>query len=383
MTGKSPPGDETLATAPIVSARRVHLPALDGMRGLSILVVMSVHFATTPSDASVPSAAPPALDALAFAFGIQMFFVLSGFLITGILLEAREKPRYFRNYYARRMLRTFPLYYGTLVVLFLLFPSWGHAVGGVSSPRWLWLHLSNWEIAGRNQWSYGYLSHFWSLAVEEQYYLLWPFLVLALRPRWLLAACVVLGVSSFALRIVLTVGWTHLVGAYVMTPCELDPLCAGGALAILVRKWPLARLRPFARASILGAAAAFFLLGWHHHARTSRQQVVGRPLLSCFLFGGILLLAIGESGLFRGFFSARPLTFFGKYSYGLYVLHFPLCPFFARVFPRGEIGRALGSASVGAAAAVLLSILGSLVVAIASYELFEKRFLRLKALFPE
>jgi peptidoglycan/LPS O-acetylase OafA/YrhL len=375
-------GDESLATAPVSSPRRVHLPALDGMRGIGVLLVLVVHFSgIRPVAPYGHSVAEPVLDFLAFAFGIPLFFVLSGFLITGILLEARDKPGYFRNFFARRILRIFPLYYGVLAILFVFHPAWGRALGATSSPRWLWMYVSNIESARHEHLTYGYLGHFWTLAVEEQYYLVWPFIVLAFRPRKLLAVCAVLGVSSLILRIVLTAGWKHTVGAYVLTPCQLDPLCTGGALAVLVRKWPLARFRVFARFAVFGSLAAYVLLGWYKQPRTYRQQVVGRPLLSCFLFGGVILLAIGESGFFRRVLGARPLTFLGKYSYGLYVFHYILLPFFSMCFPPAEIGRSLGSPRAGVVISILLSIIGTLVVAIASYELFEKRFLQLKKWF--
>jgi peptidoglycan/LPS O-acetylase OafA/YrhL len=373
---------EPLATAPIGSSRRVHLPGLDGMRGLGVLLVLAVHFSGL--HAGVPylrSIASPALDFVAFAFGIPLFFVLSGFLITGILLETREKPGYFRNFFSRRVLRIFPLYYLTLAVLFLAMPAWGRQLGGTSSPRWLWLYVSNLEIARRGSWTYRYLSHFWSLAVEEQYYLIWPLVVFLVPPRRLLAVCAFLGLSSVLLRIVLTAGWKHNVAAYVLTPCQLDPLCTGGALAILVRKWPLHRFRIPARAAVLGSLAAYVVLGWYKQPRTFREQVVGRPLLSCFLFGGILLLAAGESGLIRRVLGLRPLTVAGKYSYGLYVLHFPLLPFLFRCFPASGIGRAVGSAAAGRVIAILLSITACFLAAALSYELFEKRFLKMKDRF--
>ncbi len=346
------------------------------------MLVLLIHFVGYgPAAPTDQGKAVPFLNFLSFAFGIPVFFVLSGFLITGILLEAREKPHYFRNFYTRRVLRIFPLYYGVLAVLFVVHPAWGRAIAGNSSPGWLWAYMSNVEQARQNNMTYHYLGHFWSLAVEEQYYLVWPFIVLAFRPRYLFAVCVALGGFSVGLRFFLTAGWGHLVSTYVLTPCQLDPLCTGGALAILVRKWPLRRLQVFARFAVFGSLAAYFLLGWQSEPRASRQQVVGRPLLSCFLFGGVVLLAIGETGFFRRVLGARPVTFLGKYSYGLYVFHYMLMPFFAVCFPRQELGRELGSPLAGIASSIALSAAAVVLVSIASYELYEKRFLRLKARF--
>ena len=382
MTGRERVPDESLATAPVASSRRIHLPALDGIRGIGVMLVLVVHFAGYGPGASTENGrAVPFLNFLAFAFGIPVFFVLSGFLITGILLEAREKAHYFRNFYARRVLRIFPLYYGVLAILFVVHPAWGRVVGGNSSPGWLWAYVSNIELARRNRWSFGYLNHFWSLAVEEQYYFVWPLVVFVCRPKYLLAVCVGLIVFSVVLRVALTAGWSHLVAAYVLTPCWLDPLCTGGALAILVRKWPLRRLQVFARLAVAGSLAAYFLLGWQSEPRASRAQVVGRPLLSCFLFGGAVLLAIGETGFFRRVLGSRPLTFLGRYSYGLYAFHYILVPFLAICFPRKALGRALGSPAAGILSSILLSSAAVLLVSIASYELYEKRFLRLKVRF--
>ncbi len=315
------------------------------------------------------------------AWGMPMFFLLSGFLITGILLEARDKPHYFRNFFVRRILRIFPLYYGVLLLLFVIHPAWGHAIGGTSSPRWLWLYASNIEMARKDSWTYDFVSHFWSLAVEEQYYLFWPFIVLAFKPRRLLVVCAALGAFSVALRITMTAGWSHLTGAYILMPAQLDPLAMGGVLAVLVRRRPPESYRTLARWAVIASLAVFFSLGWYKKPMMSRPLIVGRPLLSCSLFGGILLLAIGESGFFRRVLSLRVLTFLGKYSYGLYVFHFPLLPVFSLCFPREAIGRIFSSPLASLVLAVLLSIAATLVLAIASYELYEKRFLRLKSRF--
>ena len=118
MTIRPAGSDEALATAPIDSSRKVHLPALNGLRGVAILSVLVVHFAgIDPSTPGGLDSNVPFLDLLAFALGTPVFLLLSGFLLTGILLRARGKPHYFRDFYARRALRIFPLYFAVLAVL--------------------------------------------------------------------------------------------------------------------------------------------------------------------------------------------------------------------------------------------------------------------------
>jgi peptidoglycan/LPS O-acetylase OafA/YrhL len=157
------------------------VPVLDGLRGLAILLVMLHHFFQN----YVPE--PVWIDRLVFGlmgcgwFGVDLFFVLSGFLITGILYDAKGADRYFLNFYARRTLRIFPLYYAVLVLLFVLLPRVPHPLAADyvsdSAPDqlWFWLYLTNFRIALNGGW-YSHLvpSVFWSLAIEEQFYVLYP-----------------------------------------------------------------------------------------------------------------------------------------------------------------------------------------------------------------
>jgi peptidoglycan/LPS O-acetylase OafA/YrhL len=317
------------------------------------------------------------------AFALPMFFVLSGFLITGILLEAKEQPHYFRNFYMRRFLRIFPLYYGVLAILFLVHPGWGRTVGAGADPRWLWMYVANFEIARRNSWVYFDLSHFWSLCVEEQFYLLWPVVVLILRPRWLLALCGMLGIAAVATRFFLVEGASRDIAAYVLTPCQLDPIAAGAVLAIVVRKLPLDRLAPFARVSVALSLGFFLLSGWLTKPMMDGTVVVWRPLLSSFLFGGVILLSVGKRGTLRRFLGARPLTFLGKYSYGLYIYHLPFISLLLLRLPSTTAGSLSGSQFGGMVGRLVFALATSLLIAIASYELVEKRLLRLKVLFEE
>ncbi len=170
------------------------MPALDGVRGLAVLMVLLDHFVgdMLPPTNSVERVI---VYVTAYgAYGVDLFFVLSGFLITGILYDARDKTSYFRNFYMRRFLRIFPLYYGVLALLFFVAPLIPLLQGAtldylVERQAWAWLYGVNIYTAIRGEWALSFINHFWSLSVEEQFYLFWPLVVylLARRPQALIA----------------------------------------------------------------------------------------------------------------------------------------------------------------------------------------------------
>src|SRR3954471_24953128 len=170
-----------------------HLPGLDGVRGVAILLVMAIHFvgdatAYTRLQALVVKAAGYGL------LGVDLFFVLSGLLITGLLLDAKGQTHYFRNFYARRTLRIFPLYYFVLAILFLVLPRLWPLTPLMEDARahqgWLWTYTANFYIAARSSWAaLTYVTHFWSLAIEEHFYLLWPLVVFCFRRQILERIC--------------------------------------------------------------------------------------------------------------------------------------------------------------------------------------------------
>src|SRR5262245_13745 len=184
-------GMETVMKRPALGTDRV--PALDGLRGLAILPVMLTHF-VSDGDLSPVSKVDEIVSAtLTLGWvGVELFFVLSGFLITGILLDSRGAPHYFRNFYIRRTLRIFPLYYGFLALwlgVLPLFYKWPNDVLKVVSipvsPVWSWAYLTNIVQALHDDWRAGppYTTHFWSLAIEEQFYLVWPTVVFLFSRR--------------------------------------------------------------------------------------------------------------------------------------------------------------------------------------------------------
>jgi peptidoglycan/LPS O-acetylase OafA/YrhL len=368
---------------------RGHMVVLDGVRGVAIVMVLCVHFI---GDSTPYTAFGRAIVKLANygIWGVDLFFVLSGFLITGLLYDSKTSAHYFRDFYVRRTLRIFPLYYAVLALLFIVLPALGtpYPTGLAESARhqmWLWLYASNVYLAIHRAWALPYVGHFWSLAVEEQFYLLWPVVILSFGRRSLLGICVAVTALALALRSALSFAGAGSVAAGVLTPCRFDALCVGGFLALAVRSVSLERVARTARLW-LGPLLCLVLLasGWNA-MRGSLSDVVLplRGTLIALTFGALLvtsLAAPAESGLSR-LLRSRVLCFLGTRSYGLYVFHGIIA------YGMGEHQAALDALAARlrpGAAMVIQAGAGagvSILVAAFSYELFEKHFLRLKNRF--
>jgi peptidoglycan/LPS O-acetylase OafA/YrhL len=375
------PGVERGAPTP---SRATHapapgIPALDGLRGLAIAGVLACHFGNAWPGAGPLDRAVRAATDLGWT-GVDLFFVLSGFLITGILVDSVGAPGWWRGFLVRRALRIFPLYYLALA----LFGLFGPALGLVDPwtfgrwGAWYWAYLGNWAYAARQ--GIPALSHFWSLAVEEQFYLLWPLVVLAARGRRLLAVTAGLVLLSPALRAWIVHGSGWPVGtAFRVTLGRLDGLAMGALLAVLLRApgaraW-VARAWPWAAA--LGAAGFLALaapLGFDMHR--APLEVWSHSLLAV-AFGGVLVGAIFGGWLPRAL-AAAPLRALGKVSYGVYVWHYFIhygCLQALRARPATAAFLATRAGYLAYAAA---GVAASIAVAWASYALVEQRFLALK-----
>lgn len=370
---------------------RMHIPALDGVRGVAILLVLLFH------SVIFSHIQPTALLDRTFVrlsevgwAGVDLFFVLSGFLITGILYDAKGEARYFRNFYARRILRIFPLYYGVLCFLFLLLPRL--AAGGshfsvLSKDQiWYWTYLINVPI-GLHGWPPILdVIHFWSLAVEEQFYMVWPWIVFALGRRALMLVCVAMAVASFFVRVALQVVDLPI-ATTVLTPAKMDALAVGSLLALIARDvGGLSRLQRWVQVTAVSSAillAVIFFLRPGMRPHDPVVSTIGFTLVALF-FGSVLALTItpGAKSVVGRFFAHPILRSLGRYSYALYIFHLPVIFWLARHFNLVGIPRLAGSNLVRQLLFTTAAGVVSLAAAVLSWHLYEAQFLKLKSLFP-
>jgi peptidoglycan/LPS O-acetylase OafA/YrhL len=326
--------------------------------------------------------------------GVDLFFVLSGFLITGILYDAKGGRHYFRNFYARRTLRIFPLYYAVMIVLLVIVPRlpFAHAAryaAAAGDQIWYWTYLSNFALGQRHEWNLGSLDLAWSLAIEEQFYLLWPAVVFLLGRRALMGFCVAVIVAALATRAALTLWGAHPIPIHVLTPCRMDSL-ALGALVALAARGPrgVAVLVPAARwcASVsLGLLIPLFLVqGPEWGVVQGGGQAVGYTILG-LLFAAGLVLTISRpgQGLLGRTFAHPLLTTFGRYSYALYLFHLPLVVCLRETVLRpGSLPTFLGSCLLEQTVYYAAGISLTLAAAWLSGRFFEGPILSLKRFFP-
>lgn len=388
-----PPSVSPPEAPPAPPQLRGHLPVLDGIRGVAILMVMVHHLAIltprTPLETWFMRVAQLG------AHGVDLFFVLSGFLITGILLDSRGSPGYFRRFYIRRALRIFPIYYAVLVVVFVVTPILhglrDPALGGLEilklkAPHapWYFAYASNIYFAIHNSFMIHELGPTWSLAVEEQFYLTWALVVAWLSPRRLRQACVGLIVAAAAWRIGLWQNASGWLVIWVSTFSHLDALAVGALIAGLLRP-PGAAVRWLRRAALpllaLGLAVSLplFLRG-ELRFDSGLFLCFGYPPL-VFGMGALLVLLLfapPESRL-RRIFSSRPLGFFARYSYAMYLFHVPISNWISiNLLTEARLRALPGPALLGQGLYFLVA--GGLVCGAAwlSWRLFEGPILSLK-----
>lgn len=347
-----------------------HLAQLDGLRALAVLAVCWHHWMPKRYHAGLNWG----------AIGVDLFFVLSGFLITGILLDCRALVESgaqgvaftAKRFYARRFLRIFPLYYAVLALASLALSL---APGVLLS---LWTYTFNLYGAVAGGLSGSLVSHFWSLAVEEQFYLLWPWVVLCLPRRGVLVAIgLALVVAPLSRHLMFASGFPFD-ATRMITPSCLDLLCGGALVGVLARTYGVAELarRPGTR---LFALLATVLAAWGVWIQTRVEGGQGASALDVlvvysrwpFFAWLVLAAARGLPGLLGRVLASRPLGYIGSISYGIYVFHA-----FALVLDR------FGLARLPPLARLPVYALFTLVLAALSWRFFEAPINALKERFP-
>lgn len=308
-------------TAP-ATRERGYMPQLDALRFFAVLGVVIVHNWQPSSDTFIVGWFDWG------TLGVRLFFVLSGFLITGILISGRElAPRdsrrrlvFMRQFYARRFLRIFPIYYAVLFVLLLT---------GVGQIRQIWPWLFSY---GTNIYVWHYLAypyavpHFWTLAIEEQFYLLWPLVLLFLPRRWLMPFLLALCALGVAWRLWASFHYAQhdWSAAFTSTPGNVDFLAIGAVLALVAHADREGTLpRRLARVALPVGLAVYALLFWLQHSYDQHAAMAientGAALVFCWLIG---TASVGFTGAFGRLLEWRPIVYLGKISYGIYVYHF-------------------------------------------------------------
>jgi peptidoglycan/LPS O-acetylase OafA/YrhL len=307
---------------------KTHIPALDGIRGVAILLVVAVHAFYRGPDID-----PSALTKNLFIFGwtgVELFFVLSGFLITSLIKDEISKKGGLRNFFVKRASRIFPLYYGLLVFLFAVsfLPLPGALKDSLLNYRdnmaTYWTFTSNYsELLGlENELANKILGPTWSLAIEEQYYLVWPLVLLLAGHRSRRFIPIALFVLLVVGRFLFSEKFDSRV-VYHATFFHADGILIGSAIALWmteilkVKKW----LLPIFVLYTISLISIFFIIGTTHYSHPLIQKYC-YALIS--IFYGLLLINTLTLEKFGRVFESRALATAGKYAYFIYLAHWPL-----------------------------------------------------------
>jgi len=359
------------------------VPALDGLRGIAILLVIPHNSDTFLAVKNW--AFPFAMLAHVGWTGVQLFFVLSGFLITSVLLDSRGSGNYYRTFYARRVLRIFPLYFLILVIFLLLVPHLvqlsPETLATYQQQKWLWIFASNW--AQPFQGTVVWFPHFWSLAVEEQFYLVWPFLVALIPLRHLLTTTFVVTALAIGSRVLLFEGALPADAIYMFTTTRMDALALGAAAAVIARNGRAMQFVRHHQGMMAGMALVVAMISAAiSHAFDTHDPgtiFIGYSVLAAAAAILVLTLRAGQgSGNWLELGFSQPwLRSCGKYSYAMYVFHLLVV-----LTIGGEINGLLQATGTFRPILYSLSvILISYALGWISYHYYERHFLALKRYF--
>ena len=364
--------------------------ALDGLRGFAMLLVFLWHCTFLGTNTVLDRLF---LEVLHYSWiGMHMFFALSGFLITGILLDSKTNDGYFGNFYARRFLRIFPLYYLVLAISFFVLPHLHHAkaerFAAIAGDEWsYWLYVSNFTIAKAGQWRHAIVDVSWSLAVEEQFYIVWPLVVYMLSLKGVARVCYATLAVAFATRLYLTLEGGNEMLVYVSTVTRCDAIAAGAIAAIVLRDPGRfhALLHRYRIPALYVATAGMFALLAYTGGDYDRPlaMIAGHGIVA--VFSGLLILNLVRPPSGSKLVACFNWAFFrmvGKYSYAIYLFHLPLRAVIRDLlYPPSAYLTLWGSALPGQIIFYILSGAFVLSAAWLSFHLFESKFLGLQKYF--
>ena len=345
------------------TANRPHYPALDGLRGLAILLVVFYHNFGF-------------INYFFFGWlGVDLFFVLSGFLITDILLRTKNDPHYLKNFYGRRVLRIFPIYYLVLVIFLVFVPSLNSGILKVDYYKthqiWLWFYLQNWLYIFKPVPSDSLgLSHLWSLAVEEQFYLIWPFVILLIgKVKPLFFFMLTLLLLVIATRFLVWLYHIEKIAYFnLYTFSRIDGICIGSMMALL-RQFNPHFLQKNIAGIVFTLAGLNFIFYFFNNAYSFSfpfLAIVGYTTFAV-IFGILVNEAVNNNRIIVFLFDNGLMKFFGKISYGLYIFHWPIYLILRNVMTNLPN--------------VIISIIASLIaimISWLSFKFFESKILKLK-----
>ena len=291
-----------------------YVKEFDGWRGFGILFVVLAHYL-------------PSLFIGSWVF-MEMFFVMSGFLITGILIDSKSKEGYYKKFILRRVLRVFPLYYICLIILFFLIPAtWLDLSYYRSHQLWFWFYIENWLYALQGWPKVKALHHFWSLAIEEQFYIFWPFVVYVFSTKNLLRFCIFLFFFSIVFRNTGMMMGFVMPFPYVATFARMEGIALGALIAILIRNNKSVLEKLAAPVTII---SGFLIVVLFITARSMNFQhfihySINYSMVDLFFAGMITLtIAKNELPLLKRIFNSPVMKQLGVMSYCIYIFHYPI-----------------------------------------------------------
>lgn len=334
------------------------LKSLDGLRGIAILMILNYHLF------NVGFLYPIFQQGWA---GVDLFFVLSGFLITGILLDTKGQKGWYKSFMLRRALRILPLYYSVLIVFAFVAPL-SNATNWFSTYQWyFWTFTSN-IIMLTGIWLKP-LGHLWSLATEVQFYLIWPLFVFLLRPKWL----IIISVLLLSVPVICRAIYNDQGVVYGLPLARMDGLLIGSILAAVIRIYK-EQLFKYIDAIFIASIVLLIAYFIFNHSYLNALHEPFAITVTTIFFGALLVMALKSEAIAKAF-SNKLLLFFGKYSYGMYVFNSIIYHYFNwagvdRLSPNMRLLCYTG--------AFFLTV----IISYASYHILEVRFLRLKQNTP-